>query len=127
ELKKATDPLLIRRLLVVAENATSDASAKEAAVATAQKHLDAEDEDLARVALGVVTRHPNADESVAPSLAAWLTKGEVSAPRLNALRGFCHAFLGKPNTAGLVSTMLNSASRDTRQAAWQILSAQSTG
>jgi putative heme-binding domain-containing protein len=127
ELGKAKAPLLLRRLLVVADNTAENDSARDTILGIARKHLDSDDQDLARVALNVVTRHANADESVAPSLAEWLKSDDVSPARLKAIEGFCRAFLAKPETAKLLGLVLSHGSAVVRQTGWNILAAQASG
>lgn len=127
ELKKAAAPLLLRRLLVVADNTAENDSARDTVLGIARKHLDSDDQDLARVALAVVTRHANSDELVAPSLVEWLKGGEISPARLKALEGFTGAFLAKPETAKLMGLILSHGAAVVRQTGWQILAAQPSG
>lgn len=125
DLKKETNPLALRRMLVAF--VPDDAAAMNLAMGVAAKHLDSADVDLARVALTQVTSHPDADEWVAPSLMKWLSPKEVKAEQLRALAGFSLALLAKPETQKLITSMLAHASAEVRMTALSILASQTAG
>ncbi len=127
ETASAQSPLLLRRLLAITEQRKEQPLALAANASQAAKHLDSMDTDLARVALGVVTRSLQAAESLSPLLAGWLGAERVSAPRLRALEGFATALLAKPETQGLVTQMLGHSSSEVRKCALGILAGQTAG
>ncbi len=124
--KKPASPALIRRLLVVTEQAAEDGASQNVNLGIAGEHLDASDPDLARAALGVVTRHVESDELVGPALAKWVA-AKPSAEQLKALEGFCGALIAQPNAQKLVTSMLSHKSAPVRAAALRVLAGQTAG
>ena len=122
DLKKEASPLALRRMLVAF--VPDDAAAMNLAMGVAARHLDSEDEALAKVALHMVTSHPDADEWVAPDLSKWLVDESPSAARITALSGFCKALIAKQETQKLVTRMLGHDSATVRTAALSILASQ---
>ncbi|MCW0219534.1 MAG: c-type cytochrome [Prosthecobacter sp.] len=122
--REAKDPILLRRLLQIVDQQPEDAAKTNLNLGLAADHLDSEDADLARVALHVVTKHPDADEWVAPKLQSWLGDREISSQRLQALSGFCTALIEKPETQKLITAMLAKTSVSQRQVALRVLSRQ---
>jgi putative heme-binding domain-containing protein len=125
DLRRESDPLALRRML--AAFMPDDVAAMNLAMGVAAKHLDSEDEALAKVALHMVSSHPDADEWVAPDLAKWLSGEALSPARITALTGFCTALIAKPETQKLITQMLGHDSPEVRTAALSILAAQSSG
>jgi len=125
DLQNEKDPTALRRMLV--SHMSEDASGMNLSMAVATKHLDSADDALARVALGMVVGHPDADEWVTPQLSGWLEQPQASARRLRALEFFVQGLLGKPETQKLVAAMLGHASAEVRQTALRVLAAQTTG
>jgi len=93
----------------------------------AAKQLDSEDSALARVALQLVTKDVDADESHSQVLAKWLDEPKLIPQRLKALEGFCGAIITKPKTQELVTKMLTHESASVRTVALNILATQTTG
>jgi putative membrane-bound dehydrogenase-like protein len=127
DVREAQDPRLLRRLLIVREQAHDDPAGASATAEIAARHLDSADADLARTALGVVTRSANADDTVAPKLIAWLDSPRLSAQQLSAVQGFGRALIDKPQTQSLVTRMLAHPSRDVQQAGIGIIANQTSG
>ena len=127
ETAAATSPVLLRRLLAISEQRREEPVTLAANASLAAKHLDSMDADLARVALGVVTRNPQAAESFSPALAGWLEGEMLSAQRLRALEGFATKLLAKPEAQGLVTQMLGHRSKEVRKCALGILAGQTLG
>lgn len=125
DLKKETNPLALRRMLVAF--VPDDAAAMNLAMGVAARQLDSSDAALARVALTQVTSHPDADEWVAPSLSKWLSQKAVKAEQLRALAGFSLALLSKPETQKLITTMLTHSSAEVRAVALKTLASQTAG
>jgi len=124
EVRAAKEPVLLRRLLLIVERQPEDSAKTNLNMGIAAKHLDSSDEALARTALGIVTRHPDADEWVAPNLQKWLGDKDLSLRRLRVLEGFCMALIGKPETQKIITGMLAHSSMEVQGAALRILSGQ---
>ncbi len=123
DLQKETDSTALRRMLV--SFVPDDASSLNLSMTVAAKHLDSTDAALARTALGIVTSHEDADESITPRLMKWLDDGRLSGERQAALEAFCAALLSKPETQKLVGRMLSKAGAES--IALRVLAAQTTG
>lgn len=119
------NPVLLRRLLSVVDQQPEDAAKANLDMGIAADSLDAADADLARTALGIVIRHPNADEWVATKLQKWLGEKEMTPQRLRALEDFGTALVGQPETQKLITAMLGSESLPVRDAALRVLASRS--
>lgn len=122
ELTVTTDPVALRRMLQSFQ--PEDGAGINLRVSVASKSLDSADADLARVALGIVTRHEQADDEVTPDLARWLKEKNPSAEKLQALEGFCTALIAKPKTQALITDMLKHSAPSVRDTALQVLAGQ---
>jgi len=127
DLKQATTPVLLRRLLAIQEHRRGDEAAADANAEAAARHLDSEDPDLARVALGIVTRNSRASESVAGKLAAWLDGPGLSSRQISALQGFAAASIARPATQNLITKMLGRGTREVQKTALDIIASQTSG
>ncbi len=126
ELKEASDDTTLRHMLQCFQ--PEDGASINMATAIAARHLDSQNEALARVALKHVTNSSsNADEAVAPNLIQWLSQPKLAPQRLKALGGFCSALIAKPKTQSLITTMLGHTSAEVRTTALTILATQTTG
>jgi len=125
DLKAETDPTALRRMLV--SFVPDDASSLNQSMGVAAKHLDSADSDLARVALGIVTGHADADEWITPKLVAWTEEKSISAQRQRALEGYCTALISKPKTQELITKLLGDSSAEMKAAGQRVLAAQTSG
>jgi len=125
DLEKETDPMALRRMLV--SFVPDDASSMNLCMGVASKQLDSGDKDLARVSLGIVAEHPDADEWVTPRLLGWLNGKSINAERLQALEGYCTSLIAKPQTQVLVTKLLKHPSDEVQATALRVLVAQTAG
>ncbi|MEN3941441.1 PVC-type heme-binding CxxCH protein [Prosthecobacter sp. SYSU 5D2] len=124
EVRATTDPVLLRRLMLIVQQQPEDAAKANLNMGIAAENLDAADADLARTALGIVIQHPDADEWVAPGLQNWLGESEATPQRLRALEQFCEALVDQPETQKLITAMLGSKSLPVRDAALRVLASR---
>ncbi|GEP43261.1 PVC-type heme-binding CxxCH protein [Brevifollis gellanilyticus] len=125
DLQTEKDPTALRRMLV--SFVPDDASSMNLCMEVAAKHLDSTDAALARVALRLVTEHPDADAGITPRLQKWLGEKTVSAARLHALEGYASALVAQPKTQQLVTAMLKHLSGEVRMTALQVLASSTSG
>lgn len=124
DLRTAKNPILLRRLLVVIEQSTSEPSAQEALLAVAQKQVGATDPELARTAVAIVARHPRALELLAGTVKSWLAVSPVEPGVLDVVTAMVGANLAKLPAQDLVTLMLNHPAPRVRQAAWGMIAGQ---
>lgn len=124
DMRKEKNPAALRRML--SSFVPDDSAALNQQMSLAVQQLDSADAALARVALGIVTQHPDADEWVAPTLIQWLAQ-PPNAARLTALEGFATALRDQPQTQKLLTAMLAAPQAGTRRAALRVLAAQPVG
>jgi putative membrane-bound dehydrogenase-like protein len=125
DLKQTRDPLPLRRMLIACVGDGDNET--KAALKIAANHLDSQDSELARTALNLVTTHADLDDSAAQKLTKWLTESSVSPRRLGAARGYAATLTGRAEAQKLLTSMLNHDARDVRQAAVEVLAAQTAG
>lgn len=123
DLQKETQPTALRRMLI--SFIPSDAADLNQRMQTAAKHLDSQDAALAKVALGIVTHHQDADEWITPQLIKWLDAQTLTAERERALEGYSSALLAQPQTQQLITKLLSKAG--TEAVALRVLAAQTSG
>lgn len=121
DMQKEKNPTALRRML--SSFIPDDSAAMNQHMGIAVQQLDSADAPLARVALSIVTQHPDADEWVAPTLQKWLTQPPTAA-RLTALEGFTTALRDQPQTQKLLTAMLAAPQAETRRAALTVFAAQ---
>lgn len=122
DLKQTTDPVPLRRMFLSFQ--PEDGAGINLSMSMAAKSLDSPDADLARVALGIVTKHEDADTGVTPDLAKWLAAKAVSPEQIKALEGFCTVLASKPETQKLIAAMLDHSSALVQQAALRVIAGQ---
>lgn len=125
DLQTEKDPTALRRMLV--SFVPDDASSMNLCMGVAAKHLDSPDAGLARVALRLVTEHPDADEGITPRLQKWLGEKSLGAARLRALEGYATALIAQPKTQQLLTSMLGHSSGAVRMTALQVMAGSSSG
>jgi putative heme-binding domain-containing protein len=126
DVKEASDNTTLRHMLQCFT--PEDGASVNRTRGIAAKHLDSQDEALARVALKVVTESPSdADEWVAPNLNKWLSEPKLTPQRIKALSGFCTALMAMPETQKLIAAMLGHTSAEVQTVALTILASQTTG
>ncbi len=121
DVKAAADHTTLRHALLCFT--PDDSASANMTTGIAAQHLDSSDADLARVSLGMVMDHPDADEFFMPDLASWLTE-PLSPVRRTALTALCAALISKPETQKLITTMLSHADAGVRETALGILATQ---
>lgn len=123
-LREAKEPTLIRRLMVILEQATPDDSVRDALLTLANRQVDAADADLARAAVALVGRQPNAVEKLQPEFSAKLSGERISAGSLRMITEVTGNHLAKPAAQDVVTLMLRHAVPAVQQAAWRIVGRQ---
>lgn len=126
EVSEASDDTTLRHMLQCFT--PQDGASVNRTRGIAARHLDSQDEALARVALKVVTESPSdADEWIAPNLLQWLSEPKLTSQRIKALSEFCTILIGQPKTQSLITGMLGHTSAEVRIIALTILASQTTG
>jgi putative membrane-bound dehydrogenase-like protein len=121
-LREAKDPAARRRLLAAYRPridsyppAHRQAAAELSAYARSQ--LDADDADLAAIALKLLADHPEANAGLAEMLVSWLEDKTISENRQRALREVALALPGRPEVQAVTTAMLRHASPAIRRLA----------
>ncbi len=123
-LRQATEPKLMRRLMVILEQATPDDAVRDALLTLANGQVDSADPDLARAAVALVGRQPNAIEKLQTEFSARLAGGRLTAGSLRMIAEVTGNHLTKPAAQEIVTLMLRHASPSVQQAAWRIIGRQ---
>jgi putative heme-binding domain-containing protein len=124
DLKEIRDPVAIRQGLLCFT--PDDSASANLSLGIAKRSLDADDPELAEVALRFVVSHPDADEWIAPDLMAWLSAPVIADARLQALRGFCLELSSGGETAKLLAAMLRHESPAVEKVALDVIAARGT-
>lgn len=126
DVKEASDDTTLRHMLQCFS--PEDGASMHLTQGIAARHLDSQDEALARAALKMITESPSdADEMFAPDLYKWLADSKPSPQRLKALSGFCTALIAGPETQKLITAMLRHPAAEVRAIALTILATQTAG
>ncbi len=123
-LRAATAARVQRRLMIVLEQSSPDEAVRDGLLDFASRWVDADDPDLARTAVLVVSRHLRAVERSYDDFAARLVAPRVSRGSLHVIAEVVASHLAKPQAQQLVSLMLRHAAPEVRQTAWRILARQ---
>ena len=124
-LREAASPRVTRRLLVILEQSSADQSVRDALLESAYRHVDSPDVDLARAAVAIVARHPQAMERAYNEMVTKLAAPRVPRGSLNVMAEVTGTQLAKPEAQELITLMLKHAAPEVRQAAWRIIGQQS--
>ncbi len=126
-LRRAADPTLTRRLMLVLEQTARDRdpAGHDAVLSVALQHLESSDAALARAATLLVARHPRAIELCDQELKSKLAGRTVSPAMLKVVSEVTGAHLAKPQAQALVTVMLDHPAAAVRQAAWRVIGGQS--
>lgn len=125
-LRQATEPPVIRRLMVILEQLARDRdpAGHDAVLGVALRNLEATDAELARTSTLVVARHPRAIELCDQVLEAKLAERTVSPAMLQVIAEVTGTHLAKPQAQALVTRMLDHPADAVRRTAWRVIAGQ---
>lgn len=117
---------LLRRMLVCVDQGTNDSENVHAELSRfALEYIASDDAALARVALKIFARDPATADPLISGLVPWLKDKAPPTPRIKALKELAASLLHMPNTQSLVSAMLGHDSPLVKNAALEVLAANS--
>lgn len=125
DLRQAADPRLVRRLLVVIDQAAKDSAVEDALLGQARKHVDSSDPELARTAVVLVARNRHALERSHDDFVAQLAAPRMPRGTLTVMAEVIAAHLAEPRAQALITRMLLHTSAAVRQTAWRVIAGQS--
>jgi putative heme-binding domain-containing protein len=123
-LRAATVPRAQRRLLIILEQSTQDEAVRDGLLDFANRYVDADDPELARSAVLVVSRHLRAIERSYDDFAARLAAPKVAQGSLHVIAEVIASHLAKPQAQQLLTLMLRHDAPEVSRAAWKVLSRQ---
>jgi len=124
ELGETSNPLRIRRLLLLSDQSPSGAANSSDIVALAARYFSADDPDLAEAAVKVAARQPDAAALLHEDFHRWLQVGVPTAAELRVLEAVIGPQLANPAAQETLGKMLGHLSLAVRRVAWQALARQ---
>ena len=107
DLDSPSSPDHLRRMLVVLDQFGGDSAAPQRTFERALECLENPDPDLARVALGIVARHPEKAETTRKHLETWIAPGTGEGlVQVGVLQAAVTRLMADPGVRGLVARML---------------------
>ncbi len=124
DLAAAMSPLQLRRFLTTLDQFGNGPDIAAQTFETALEHLEDEDAELARVALGIVTRHPERAERTRQRLQPWLRAEPVAARRVEVLQAVAARMMTNPEMRSLETQLLVHEQKPLRLAGLRALAEQ---
>ena len=114
----------IRRLLLVLEQTTADATVQDSILEVAGKHTGDSDPELARTAIAVMARHPRSLDLFYDDFVSRLAARDMTPQTLNVVVEVATAQLARPMAQELVTVLLRHRSPIVRTAGWRVIARQ---
>ena len=125
-LKTAVSPLQLRRFLTALDQFGGSPDAALRTFETALERLEDPDTQLAQVALGIVTRHPEQAELIRQRLAEWIRTDSVPARRVEVLQAVASRMMTHAGMRSLAARLLVHGQTSVRLAGLRAVAEQRT-
>ena len=124
-LEEAQSATLLRRLLVIQDQFRCDPTAEARTFEIALARTDDADTELARAALGIISRHMDQEQKVTELLQAWLKAESLSQERLSAIQFIASNAITRPEMRAVLAQMLTHTQPETRLGGIRVIASQS--
>lgn len=124
DIEEAYSATLLRRVLVIQDQFRCDSAAEARTFEIALAKIDDADAELARAALGIITRHPEHEHQVTELLQSWLKADSLTQSRLAAMQSIASSAITKPGVRSVLARMLTHTQPEIRLGGLRVIASQ---